>query len=268
MKTSKIKHFCLGGALAGALLPGCGEDEASGEGIWGLRIYGEPFIEEGIPASAFTDGWAVRFDHFYVVVSGLKAPGVTFDGAYVFDLARPSGGAGHPITEAMIAAGHHPTLGYAIRPVSAATPANVDAPVAEALVAGGFSMQVEGEATRGDEARRFAWRFATATTYTACETDQHLADGGRIESQLTVHADHLFYDDLDSAEPGLAFDLIAGADADGDGLVTEVELAAVDLATQERYQVGSRPITDLWRFIEQQATTVGHIDGEGHCAAE
>ncbi|MEZ4472315.1 MAG: hypothetical protein R3F60_16270 [bacterium] len=66
----------------------------------------------------------------------------------------------------------------------------------------------------------------------------------------------------------MAFDLIAAADADGDGLVTEAELAAVDISTQERYQVGSRPISDLWRFIEQQATTVGHIDGEGHCAAE
>ncbi|MEZ4472316.1 MAG: hypothetical protein R3F60_16275 [bacterium] len=144
MNTSKIKHFCLLSALLGAPLAGCDEDEAAGQGTWGLSIYGEAFIEEGIPASAFADGWAVRFDHFYVVVSGLKAPGATFEGAYVFDLAQPSGGAGHPITEAMVAAGYHPTLGYAIRPVSAATPANVDAAVAEALVAGGFSMQIEG----------------------------------------------------------------------------------------------------------------------------
>ena len=49
--------------------------------------------------------------------------------------------------------------------------------------------------------------------------------------------------------------------------MTQAELAAVDLRPLENYQVGSTDITDLWRFIEQQTTTLGHIDGEGHCDA-
>jgi len=44
-------------------------------------------------------------------------------------------------------------------------------------------------------------------------------------------------------------------------------LLAVDLRPLANYQVGSADIVDLWHFIEQQTTTVGHIDGEGHCEA-
>ena len=34
---------------------------------------------------------------------------------------------------------------------------------------------------------------------------------------------------------------------------------------QERYGVGSLPISDLRAFVTHQVGTVGHIDGEGHC---
>ncbi|MEZ4467749.1 MAG: patatin-like phospholipase family protein [bacterium] len=265
MNASKIKHFCLLSALLGAPLAGCDDDEAAGEGTWGLSIYGEAFIEDGIPASAFADGWAVRFDHFYVVVSGLKAPGATFEGAYVFDLAQPSGGAGHPITEAMVAAGHHPTLGYAIRPVSAATPANVDAAVAEALVAGGFSMQIEGEATRGDEARRFALALHHRHHLHGLRDRPAPADGGRIESQLTIHADHLFYDDLDSAEPDVAFDPDRRSRR-GRRWPRSPRRSWPPSTSPPRSATSGRAPSRTQRFIEQQATTVGHIDGEGTAA--
>jgi hypothetical protein len=33
------------------------------------------------------------------------------------------------------------------------------------------------------------------------------------------------------------------------------------------YGVGNATdVTDLWAFIDRQASTVGHIDGEGYCA--
>ena len=65
--------------------------------------------------------------------------------------------------------------------------------------------------------------------------------------------------------PNVAFDLIAASDANADGAVTQEELAAVDITAEARYQVGSHDIKDLWSFIAYQATTVGHINGEGHC---
>src|SRR5690606_19242015 len=106
--------------------------------------------------------------------------------------------------------------------------------------------------------------FATDTRYVECHAAADLAEGD-ASSQLTIHADHLFYDDLDSEEPNVAFDLVASADADANGEVTTEELRALDITAQTRYQVGSRDITELWGFIEAQTATLGHIDGEGHC---
>ncbi|MEL6182331.1 MAG: hypothetical protein AAFS10_25470, partial [Myxococcota bacterium] len=129
----------------------------------------------------------------------------------------------------------------------------------------GYAMLVEGSATRGTESKTFTWAFATETTYLNCQTQADVEVNSEGVSQLTIHADHLFYDDLVSEEPNVAFDLVASADANGDGEVTQAELAQVDLSTQSRYQVGSAPIQDLWGFIEAQTRTLGHIDGEGHC---
>lgn len=89
---------------------------------------------------------------------------------------------------------------------------------------------------------------------------------GEVPGEITIHGDHLFYDDLFSETPNVAFDLIAAADKDGDGVITELELRKLDIRAQDRYQVGDlTAITDLWSFIEQQTTTLGHFNGEGHC---
>jgi hypothetical protein len=90
-------------------------------------------------------------------------------------------------------------------------------------------------------------------------------DGVFTRTEITIHGDHLFQDDLAAAEPDLAFDLIAASDRDADGEVTAAELAAQDIRTQARYQVGNVPATNLWAFIAHQATTLGHVDGGGHC---
>jgi hypothetical protein len=117
----------------------------------------------------------------------------------------------------------------------------------------------------GGEVVTFAWAFDSDTLYSPCEIDTELAADGEASAQITIHADHLFYDDLDSSTPDVAFDLIAASDANADGAVTQEELAAVDITAEARYQVGSHDIKDLWSFIAYQATTVGHINGEGHC---
>jgi hypothetical protein len=94
-----------------------------------------------------------------------------------------------------------------------------------------------------------------------------VSGGAEARVELTIHGDHLFYDDLFSSEPSVRFDLIADADRNGDWDISQEELLAVDLRPLPNYQVGSTDIVDLWRFIEQQTTTLGHIDGEGHCEA-
>ncbi|MCA9712534.1 MAG: hypothetical protein KDK70_42290 [Myxococcales bacterium] len=233
-----------------------------------LRItaWGEDYIEQGIPAEVLSDGWAISFDRFLVAIDAVDMEGTPLPGAFVVDLTQPSMGEGHALGEVLVPAEDHPHLSFEIHPVTEAQAISASEDDRTQLLDEGLSMLVEGEATRGGETIGFSWGFATSTRYHECHGAADLADDPDPSSQLTIHADHLFYDDLDSEEPNVAFDLVASADADGDGEVTPAELRAVDISTQTRYQVGSRDITDLWGFIETQTGTVGHIDGEGHCA--
>ena len=234
-----------------ALLAGC-----AGESTVAVSIYGEAFIEEEIPADEVADGWAIQFTTFLVAVDGIAVEGEPLSGAFVFDLSQPSGGAGHDVGG--VAGPDGPLLvDYRIGPVASAEAGNTTSADVDFMTSNGYSVWAEGTATRGGETIAFAWPFTTDTTYVACE-----AEG---TAQLTIHADHLFYDDLDLPEPNVVFDLIASADANDDGEVTPEELAAVDIRAEAAYGVGSRDITDLWAFIAAQTRTLGHINGEGHC---
>ncbi len=254
-------------AMTMALMLGACDEAADVPADTTLRIsaYGEEFVEEGIPAQELVDGWRIDFDRFLVAISEVESDGVELPGSFVVDLSRASGGEGHTLGEVLVPAVDHPHLSFTVAPPQQATAVSADAPDVQQLVDEGQSMWVEGRATRADVTLRFFWGFDTATRYEECHGVAELATDEEPRSQLTLHADHLFYDDLDSEEPNVAFDLIASADTDGDGEITPAELAAVDITTEARYQVGSREITDLWGFIEAQTRTVGHIDGEGHC---
>ncbi|MEZ4382797.1 MAG: hypothetical protein R3A79_15785 [Nannocystaceae bacterium] len=242
------------------LLVACG-----GEGTFEARIYGEEFIEDGIPADVFVDGWAVTYDKFLVVVGDLTLLDgeASIPGWHVVDLANKTMGAGQSLGEATIGAQTIDHFGYRIAPNDDAASTLVTA--ADVDLIRGHAIYVEGAATRGGEVITFAWAFDSDTLYSPCEIDTELAADGEASAQITIHADHLFYDDLDSSTPNVAFDLIAASDANADGAVTQEELAAVDITAEARYQVGSHDIKDLWSFIAYQATTVGHINGEGHC---
>lgn len=231
-----------------ALTSACNDDPQSG--TLNVTIYGEEFIESGIAAAEFSDGWAIEFGVFEVSIGAITAQaghgGTEYDvpGSTTYDLTTPSSGAGQLIASVDVEGGNYDHIAYRIEEI-----------------------YVEGVATKAGQTKTFAWRMSTPTTYSHCASTA-VVDGGVATSQLTIHADHLFYDDLVSAEPNLAFDLIASADdsADANGSVSQVELSAVDITGEQRYQVGNATdVTNLWQFIDRQASTVGHIDGEGHC---
>ena len=141
----------------------------------------------------------------------------------------------------------------------------------------GYSVYVEGTATKGAESFTFAWGFTDATGYADCvdvgggqETSGIVVpDGAAVDVQLTIHGDHLFYDDLASEDALLRFDHMAAADADMDGVVTLDELDAVDLATiptgEGTYGVGAGDVDTLGEFVRASTRTLGHFNGEGHC---
>lgn len=245
------------------LLGACEAD--IGEAELRITAYGEEYIEDRIPAEDLVDGWEIDFSRFLIALRDVQADGEPLPGAFVVDLARSSGGEGHMLGMLTLPAMGQPQLGFRVAPVDAATAVSATDDDVSTLVDAGASIWVEGEATKAGQTLRFTWAFATDTRYVECHGAAELGEGETATSQLTIHADHLFYDDLDSEEPNVAFDLVASADADANGEVTTEELHAVDITTQSRYQVGSRDITELWSFIEAQTGTLGHIDGEGHC---
>lgn len=218
-------------------LAGC----TAGEGEIEVRVWGEAFIEDGIPAEAMTDGWAIGFDRFEVELGDVAIAGTDIEAAAPFDLAEASGGIGQSVGRTSAPEGDHADGEFTIVRVT-----------------------LEGSASKAGVTKTFAWEFATPIHYFDCETTTRVPVGGVAEFQITVHADHLFYDSLVAEEPALRFDAIAAADTDADDVITMAELAATDIGP---YDPGNLPIDDLWAFLAAQAATMGHVDGEGHCAS-
>jgi hypothetical protein len=204
-------------------------------------MWGEAFIEEGIPAAELTDGWEIGFDRFEVELRDVSVAGVSFEDPDSVDLTEPSEGRGQRIGRATAPAGEHDDAAFTL-----------------------VSIVVEGSAARAGVTKTFAWTFDTAVAYSNCETQTEVPRDGIGELQITVHADHLFYDSLVAEQPALGFDAIAAADTDNDGEVTMAELTAADIGA---YDPGNLAIDDLGSFLAAQAQTMGHVDGEAHCAS-
>ncbi len=252
------------------LLAAC--DDAD-ESALDVRVYGEEYIEAGIPADVFVDGWSVEFTSFLVsvgevdVASGTAAPALTQSGFQIFDLAQASSGEGQLVASGLVPSGRYDDTQFVVAPAADAVAGNASADEVKRMKDGGYSVYVAGTASKGEQSITFAWGFATHTGYSKCESLATVDGATPAKVQLTIHGDHLFYDDLFSKTPNVSFDLVASADLDADGEVTQAELTAVDLRPLANYQVGSTDIVDLWHFIEHQTTSLGHIDGEGHCEA-
>lgn len=248
----------------------CGEEEA-GEGTLALEVWGEEFIEDGIPDDVFVDGWSVTFDRFLVAIDavsaarGTAAPDLEDPAQRVFDLTRAGP---FPVLTRVVPAGRYDNAGYRLRPAQAGAGAgNASADDVALMTDGGYSVYVSGSATDGTTTKTLRWGFTTETSYHECHSEADLASGAAATIQLTIHADHLFYNDLVSEDPDVKFSTIAAADTDADGEVTLAELAAFDITGLPDYGTGSLRVDNLADFIAHLTATLGHIDGEGHCRA-
>jgi hypothetical protein len=265
-------------AVAAVEIAGCDNEEGPGAGTLKFAIWGEEFIEEGIPAEEFDDGWAVTFDKFVVLVhdvstgeeAGEEGRLTALTGCAAFDLAKPG-----PVVLATLdaeATPYHDTA-YAIAPATACTAAvgTAEAADVEAMTQAGYSVYVTGHASKEGVEKSFAWGFSRATDYVHCHSEAEVTDGGEATIQLTIHGDHFFYNSLTNPEAGLAFQTLADADADGDGEVTMDELEAFGgdaFKALDNYDVGDLPVENLYDYLQEQSATLGHIDGEGHCEVE
>lgn len=206
-----------------------------------VSAYGEPFIEEGIPASALVDGYAISFSRFSVRLEDVRVGSETSEGPHDIELTRESDGDGHDVDTLALESGTYGESGFSISRV-----------------------EVRGTASKGDRTLSFEWSFRARVDYAGCETEIVVGeDGGGFE--ITIHADHLFYDSLVAEEPSLAFEPYAAADADGNGWITEDELREAELGTFDPGSDGD--IDDLWAYLTRQVRNLGHANGEAHCEA-
>lgn len=242
------------------LLTGC-------QGPYELRVFGEAYVEQGIPATAVRDGWDIKFTEFVVAISEVSLEGdelVELSGSYVFDLARPSGGEGHLLADIPeVATGTYSAVRYRFEPPMEVAGGNATDAQIEHLTTKGTALHVVGQATRGDERVGFDWDIPISYAH-RCKIDERVRTNGGGRTEMTIHADHLLLDDL-GPDGRISFDLIAASDVDGDGVVLPAELAQTSILPLARYQTAGLDIEDLWTFIGNLALTLGHVDGEGGC---
>ncbi|MBN2716391.1 MAG: hypothetical protein JXX14_11090 [Deltaproteobacteria bacterium] len=239
-----------------------------------LELWGEEFIEKGIPAEVFADGYALTYQKFLISLSNVKtaetegdAVAARFPEQKIWDLT-PAGP--FVVGQAEVPTGAYENTGYAILQATAqATSGNATPADVQMMIQNKYSVYVEGTAKLGDESWTFAWGFQTNTVYGPCHSTGTVTEaaGGAIE--ITIHGDHFFYDSAVSTDPALRFADIALADADGDYVITQDELAQYSLAPLAHYMVPpTSDAKDMWGFLSHMTATLGHIDGEGHCETE
>ena len=260
------------------LLAAC---DGGGKGDVEMKTWGEEYIEDAIPASEFVDGWEIRYSKFLVNIGHVAitdaegTTGAKMDGTIIFD--HKLAGEKPVFTAEGLEAKPWEKVSYDLPVADSA--AELSEGVTEAdkalLVDNKASVYVIGSATKGATTKTFEWVFPVGTTYTECKGELDgketagalVTNGGTDQIQLTIHGDHLFYDDLQSANALLRFDAIAAAD-DGDGEVTLDELETVLLVDipEGSYGTGSVDgVNNLRQFVTALSQTVGHFRGEGEC---
>ncbi|MBK8997058.1 MAG: hypothetical protein IPM35_15100 [Myxococcales bacterium] len=264
----------------------CGseQDAAGGHGNVEITAWGEDYIESGLPAEGFADGWSVTYQKFLVsigqiVVADSKG---TIAGELpelqVLDMTRPGP---HTLgTLANLPAKNWDRMSYAIAPPGATAQVHATATSAdlELLQQKGYGVYFEATAKKGTLEKSLSWGFTQKTTYKECKGDLDgkethgavVTNGGTDTIELTLHGDHPYYDDLASPDAVLRFAPISAADSPEDGVVGLDELAKVKLSTipDGTYGVGAANIDDLGAFVIALASTIGHFRGEGECVSQ
>jgi len=208
-------------------------------GVLDIRAYGEAFIEEGIASSELEDGWQIEFTSFLSQFENITIADEVVLESIEVALTEPSDGEGQSLV---------------VIPVSKTE--------LDGLTFDAGNFQVAGTASKGDITKEFTWEFSNPQTFGDCEGDIAIEKNESAVFEITIHADHLFYDSLVAETPNLRFDALASADQNDDGVISQEELSQTDVGL---YDIGNYDISNMWEWLETNADTLVHANGEGHC---
>ncbi len=289
--SAALRTKCLARKLAiagvGIFLVACGEPD-NGRGTVTITTWGESFIEDGLPSSVFPeDHWSVKYTKFLIVYNSVTIADdggnvvARLDRPLVFDMTKKAVGNPKTLATFELEAKAWPNLSYQVGPITNdAAPGDLATENDVTLLkADQSSVHVEGIATASDATQKtFSWSFAPATLFQGCHGEQAgkdvegviVTNGGNQNVELTVHGDHLFYDDLQSEQAIPRFQPLADADANNDGEITLAELDAVPLytipASEGTYGTGALGnVNTLGDYERTLSRTIGHYRGEGSC---
>lgn len=231
----------------GAGLMSCDKGDT---GTVSVRVWGEGYLENGVPEDDVKDGWEVDFKSFDTEIKDMELAGeeVSIDKSEI-DATKKSksdkeGERGQEIAKVDVAPGTHKNAAFTL-----------------------VKTVVEGSAKKGDKKVTFKWTFDTPVRYSKCEAKTRVKAGKSSDFEITLHADHYLYDTLTGdEEPKLFFGPIAAADVDDDGEITQKELEDAPIA--DDFDTGSQKISNMWDWLVAQNLTIAHTDGENHCKGE
>lgn len=267
----------------------------NGRGTLQLSASGELAAVEGYPTSAglgFVDGWTLTFDR---VIVSLDAFAIAHQGVSVPLEADPvlvnlHGGDVTVWTLPALPAQRYEQVGYHILPATpgARRVGDVRDEDATRMVSEQLAVLLRGtahHATHGDYVLDLGLPIEIHTA--RCINGADMTEGlvvtpnGTTQAQMTFHLDHFFLDSLLDPAAAIRFQVYA-ASAGADRRVTFDTLETQQMA--DFHDIGGSPLLDasgaplfydpgsvplptgsLRNFVFHQASTIGHLNGEGHC---
>lgn len=249
----------------------CNDCSVAAMGKLEISMFGHDYVATGIPAADMSDGWSVTFDSFLVHVSAMTAKRyrctieyLEDPNGYVVELAGGVAAPGVVLTKENVGTGRYNNVGFTIGPASPNDRAKGASDENLALMTdNGYAMYIAGTATKAGVSKTFGWGLRSSRPYAGCIANANVSEVETGQAMISIHAEHLFYVSS-SPDNGFAFTGIAGADVDDDGVITEAELRAAPIEGSG-IDVGNKKIEFIWGWLENQSSSLGHLDDIVHC---
>ncbi|WP_051256861.1 hypothetical protein [Cystobacter fuscus] len=279
------------GALFGVLALGGVGCEPAAEGEVRVTLSGGDGTQRGYNDHLFQDGWSVQFTKYLVSVGDFTLTSATGEkrtaaGQVLVDVQKGD----MPLAHLEGLAAGRWSVGFRVAPPGADTTlpdGNVSPEDLERMRSKGYSYWVEGIATKANVGvYTFRMGFPVNARMVDCVNGVDgtlgivVPENSVAQTEVTIHAEHMFYDRLGTHRGVLLrFDALA-ATANADKVITPEGLASqrlLDLRDSEGrelkdaqgkpvvYEPGAYTVKTLQEFVTQSIVDQAHLNGGGVC---